>query len=236
MATTPKRSTRETYRHLPRLLNLLWTLAALALLSACLESNPDHPVLALETLDADDDIARQLTEHEIDFFRRDAGGVENYRIGLTGEIHHAKEILASDYTLDWENTTAYPNVSFHGVPLLAPLFLTDAQDHLHIVVTDIGNLNGVKGAPQMEAFDDDQVMDLKTILTELHGEPTASKEDYRGQVYFWQLPEQAIRLEIENECLCEKAGKNGSLAGRGGTLTLYYAPSLPEFHDESQDF
>lgn len=246
MATTPKRSTRATYRHLPRLLNLLWTLAALALLSACLESKQDHPVLALETLGASGNIAEALAEHGIAFTRRDTEDTGNFVTGLAGETYQAKDILASHYTMDWENSTAHPNVTFLGVPLMAPLFLTDQRDTLYIVTTDIGNVqskggfDGIKGEAAMGVFDDDQIMTLKSKLIEQHGEPTANKEDYRGQVYFWRLNDGAIRLAIKNECLCQQANSwSGDVrpeAGRGGALTLYYSASLPEFKDESEDF
>ena len=83
-------------------------------------------------------------------------------------------------------------------------------------------------------------MTLKTRLEKEYGPVTASQEDHRGMVYFWRLDNGAVRLSIENECLCELAsswsGDERPKGGRGGILALYYDSELPSFHDDRYEY
>lgn len=166
--------------------------------------------------------------------------IRNLEVLLFGEKYQARDVLRSAFTIDWEAETARPNVYFHDIPLRAPSFLTDKDDTLYIVTSRIGNADGVKGEVAMGAFDDDQIMALKARFEDDYGPATASKEDFRGKVYFWRVPDGAVRLAIENECLCEPAsrwsGDERPEGGRGGTLARYYDPELPSFHDDDYEY
>lgn len=212
-------------------------LGAILAMSGCADRAPS---LDLAELDGNTAIARALDEADIPYTQTPSDEIRNLEVLLFGEKYQARDVLRSAFTIDWEAETARPNVYFHDIPLRAPSFLTDKDDTLYIVTSRIGNADGVKGEVAMGAFDDDQIMALKARFEDDYGPATASKEDFRGKVYFWRVPDGAVRLAIENECLCEPAsrwsGDERPEGGRGGTLARYYDPELPSFHDDDYEY
>lgn len=95
-------------------------LGAILAMSGCADRAPR---LDLDALDSDTAIAPLLDDNHIPYTREPSNEVMNLQVFLFGEQYQAKDILRGNFSIDWEEETARPNVYFHDIPLWAPPFL-----------------------------------------------------------------------------------------------------------------
>ncbi|OWW25705.1 hypothetical protein B4Q04_08870 [Zobellia sp. OII3] len=181
------------------------------------------------TKEENSSIEKLLMSKSIDFIKKN--DFQNWDVGLYGESIDSTitTMYKSYYTIDWEKENAIPNVFYNKIPLKEPAFLTNKNDELKIFTATVGNTHPIE-VRELDTFNNDQVINLKTILTEKYGKPTYYEENtYQGNVYYWDVENKVIRLSIENECLCKNARSyrpkdyNGTpKGGRFGLLTVYY--------------
>lgn len=165
---------------------------------------------------------------------------ENYEVGLYGEIvpKQIHTLVNPRYHIDWNKETVVPVIYFGAVPLRDPKLLTDKNDGLVILTSDIGN-HGPKGKLQAGVFSDDDVLTLRKALNETFGPGKLVREgSYVGNVYVWKKNGIIARLTIEHEALDGSSSeeRNGiKQDGRYGTLTIYNKV-VPGFYSEHENY
>lgn len=176
----------------------------------------------------------------IRFGDTDINDSENYNLRLYGEKlpERAVKLVEPEYTIDWDDEAISPALSCFSVPLLSPQLLLDSAGKILIATADIGN-DGPKGEAKGGVFTDDDVIKLRTALSEKYGkEKMVRKDSYEGNVYVWKKDGIQARLTIENESFenKSKSTRNGvAQNGRHGVLTIYNGVN-PEFNDKSYDY
>lgn len=165
---------------------------------------------------------------------------KNYEVGLYGEIvpKQIHTLVNPQYNIDWNKETVVPVIYFGAVPLRDPKLLTDKNDGLVILSSDIGN-HGPMGKQLAGVFSDDDVLTLRKALNEAYGPGKLVREgSYVGNVYVWKKNGITARLTIEHEALDGSASeeRNGvKQNGRHGTLTIYNKV-VPGFYSEHENY
>lgn len=182
-------------------------------------------------------VEKLLESNLIEFEKENINNTMNYSFGLYGEKIDSTitNIYRIHYTIDWDKEEAYPNLYFEDIPLRTPNILTNKKGKAIIITAKIGNEKPFD-VKELGVFDNDQVMNLKKILTSKYGKPDEEDptEIYGiwgsnyGYSYFWKNDNFLIRLSIYNECFCKKAEsyspkkyKTHPKGGRYGELTIY---------------